>query len=250
MSRQGVVAAVSDVPAGTPPAPRPAPPAPPARTERRRLATRQSLIAAALWLFAERGYDGTTMDMVADRADLARTTVFNHFPRKDALLLAALADRRAIVGDRLAQTRDGRLGTGDRIRDAIGQWAAAYQSDARTGAALVRAWVRAGGPYLPGATDTARLFATALAAGQEQGDVRSNADADLGGLVLLDSTVGALVRWATEPATTEPATTEPATTEPATTEQAWPLLNLRSAMLGAADIVLRGLLTDPAPAPD
>jgi AcrR family transcriptional regulator len=121
--RQARVPVVSDVPARTPPAPS----GPPTRMQRRRLATRARLVAAALSLFTERGYDGTTMDMVADRADLARTTVFNHFPRKDALLLAALAalaDRRAIVGDRLTQTRAGQTGAGDRIRDAVGRWAA------------------------------------------------------------------------------------------------------------------------------
>jgi AcrR family transcriptional regulator len=196
----------------------------PTRTQRRRLATRLRLVAAALALFAEHGYDGTTMEMVADRADLARTTVFNHFPRKDALLLAALADRHRIVGDRLGHTRDSQVSTGDRIRDAIGQWADAYESDARTGVALVRAWVQAGGPYLPGATGTARLFAAALSAGQQGGEVRRDVNAQVGGLALLDATVGVLARWAGEAAGRDHQ-------------------DLRPAMLAAAEIVLGGLLT-------
>jgi TetR/AcrR family transcriptional regulator, cholesterol catabolism regulator len=202
--------------------------APATRTQRRRLATRDRLVAAALELFSEHGYDGTTMDMVADRADLARTTVFNHFPRKDALLLAALADRRRIVGDRLGQAQVSQTGTGDRIRDAITQWAAAYESDAATGAALVRAWVQAGGPYLPGATDTAALFAAALAAGQLGGDVRRDADSQVAGLALLDAAVGALVRWAADQAAPSHRSA------------------LQPAMLAAADYVLRGVLASPA----
>jgi AcrR family transcriptional regulator len=202
-------------------------PASASRTQRRRLATRDRLVAAALELFSEHGYDAATMEMVADRADLARTTVFNHFPRKDALLLAALADRRRIVGDRLGQTQVSQAATGDRIRDAITLWAAAYESDAATGAALVRAWVQAGGPYLPGATDTAALFAAVLAAGQLSGDVRRDADSQVAGLALLDAAVGALVRWAAD----QVVPSHHSARQPA--------------MLAAADYVLRGVLASP-----
>jgi TetR/AcrR family transcriptional regulator, cholesterol catabolism regulator len=157
---------------------------------------RGRLVAAALELFAAHGYDGTTMDMIADRADVARTTVFNHFMRKDALLLAALADRRRVVGDRL--TRTSRLPTDERIRDAVTGWARAYQTDTATGSALVRAWVQAGGPYLPDSTDTADLFADAVRLGQGRGDIRADIDPALTGLILLDVNIGTLIRWAAD----------------------------------------------------
>jgi AcrR family transcriptional regulator len=37
------------------------------------------VLAAALELFVERGYDNTTMDEIAERADVARAAVFNYF---------------------------------------------------------------------------------------------------------------------------------------------------------------------------
>lgn len=53
---------------------------------RKRHERRDRVYAAAITLFVERGYDETSMDDIADRAELARTTVFNHFPRKAAFL--------------------------------------------------------------------------------------------------------------------------------------------------------------------
>lgn len=37
-------------------------------------------------LFVEKGFDSTTMEDIAELADVARATVFNHFPRKSAFL--------------------------------------------------------------------------------------------------------------------------------------------------------------------
>lgn len=52
------------------------------RRSRQRERTRNRVYDCAIALFVERGYDGTTMDDIAERADVARATVFNHFPRK------------------------------------------------------------------------------------------------------------------------------------------------------------------------
>jgi AcrR family transcriptional regulator len=57
------------------------------RRERKRQAVHQSLLEAAERLFAERGVARTTVDDIADAADVARQTVFNHFPYKEALAL-------------------------------------------------------------------------------------------------------------------------------------------------------------------
>lgn len=58
------------------------------RRERRKLDVTRRIRRAALELFHEKGYDATTVEEIAERADVAKGTFFNHFPRKDALLLA------------------------------------------------------------------------------------------------------------------------------------------------------------------
>jgi AcrR family transcriptional regulator len=55
------------------------------RRTRRLLETRRRILVAALELFAERGDDSVTVEEIAERADVARATVFNHFTTKEQL---------------------------------------------------------------------------------------------------------------------------------------------------------------------
>jgi AcrR family transcriptional regulator len=53
---------------------------------RRKLETRRALQAAALYLFAEQGYEETTVAEIAARAQVGLRTFFLHFPTKEAVL--------------------------------------------------------------------------------------------------------------------------------------------------------------------
>ncbi|MER6959926.1 TetR/AcrR family transcriptional regulator [Streptomyces sp. NPDC000618] len=55
------------------------------RRERKKAQTRQALAGAALRLFTERGFDKVSVKEVAEAADVSLTTLFNHFPSKEAL---------------------------------------------------------------------------------------------------------------------------------------------------------------------
>lgn len=61
------------------------------RRERKKREARRRIYDAAFQLFVEQGYDATTVEQIAERADVAKGTVFNYFPRKTSFL-AALAD--------------------------------------------------------------------------------------------------------------------------------------------------------------
>jgi TetR/AcrR family transcriptional regulator, regulator of mycofactocin system len=56
------------------------------RRDRKRHATRESLIDAAFTLFEEKGFAATTVDEIAERADVAQRTFFRHFPTKESVL--------------------------------------------------------------------------------------------------------------------------------------------------------------------
>ncbi len=49
---------------------------------------RERLVAAALDLFTEQGYDATTVAQIADRAGVTKSTFFRHFADKRELLVA------------------------------------------------------------------------------------------------------------------------------------------------------------------
>ncbi|MPV50579.1 TetR/AcrR family transcriptional regulator [Pseudactinotalea sp. HY158] len=49
---------------------------------------RQKLFTALAELMGERGFDSVTLAQIAARAKVGRTSVYNHFPDKEALLLA------------------------------------------------------------------------------------------------------------------------------------------------------------------
>jgi len=48
------------------------------------------IIEAALPLFLENGFKGTSIDMVVKQCGVSKPTVYNHFPGKPALMLAIL----------------------------------------------------------------------------------------------------------------------------------------------------------------
>ncbi|NEY35330.1 TetR family transcriptional regulator [Streptomyces sp. PRKS01-65] len=70
-------------------------PAPAGRRERKKAATRQAIADAALRLFLERGYDEVGVREIADAADVSTTTLFKHFPVKEALVFDEDRDQEA-----------------------------------------------------------------------------------------------------------------------------------------------------------
>lgn len=54
--------------------------------ERKKVETERRLETAALELFLEKGYDATTIDEIAQAADVSVRTLYRYFPSKDALL--------------------------------------------------------------------------------------------------------------------------------------------------------------------
>ena len=60
--------------------------APGARDQSDPARTRARIVASAFELFADRGYDGTTVDAIAERAGIARRTFFRYFRSKDDVI--------------------------------------------------------------------------------------------------------------------------------------------------------------------
>jgi TetR/AcrR family transcriptional regulator, cholesterol catabolism regulator len=170
-------------------------PAPLGRRERKKLQTRDRIVDCAIALFASRGYDSTTMEDIGECADVARATVFNYFARKEDIVSEVFIRRRVQLAELIAAAKEATSDTPDRLRLTLGGMARVYEDDPATGRAIVRAWLRAGGPLLPDASDSASLFADLVRSGQQQGDIPLDVDANRAGVVILDAYLGVLYRW-------------------------------------------------------
>ncbi|MEZ3182375.1 TetR family transcriptional regulator [Streptomyces pimonensis] len=55
--------------------------------ERKKIKTREAIRTAAYGLVREQGYDATTIEQIADRAEVSPSTVFRYFPAKEDIVL-------------------------------------------------------------------------------------------------------------------------------------------------------------------
>ncbi len=91
------------------------------RTEQKR-ATRDRLIGIARELFAEHGYDGTSLDGVQRRAGVSRGALYHHFSSKHALFEATLDAIEADIADALARRAAGEDDPLERLRAGSLAW--------------------------------------------------------------------------------------------------------------------------------
>jgi AcrR family transcriptional regulator len=86
--------------------------------ERKKQRTRDAIARAALELFAERGYQATTLADIAEAADVSTRTIFAYFPSKEDILFCDYAAMRDALAHALAERPGGKdaLGT---LRDFI-----------------------------------------------------------------------------------------------------------------------------------
>ncbi len=76
--------------------------APSGLRELRAARTRDAIVSAAYALFAERGFQATTVDDIAARAEVAPRTFFRYFATKEAVMFARAPEQRRYITNSLA----------------------------------------------------------------------------------------------------------------------------------------------------
>ncbi|GAA0315402.1 TetR/AcrR family transcriptional regulator [Streptomyces turgidiscabies] len=193
------------------------------RQERRRRKLHDQLYETAVGLFVAQGFESTTMEQIAEAADVARATVFNHFAQKIGFLEEWGARRRARVADILGAQHAETLPVGDRLRRYLKEMADLNVASRAETAVLMEASARYGrllqDPSLE--VELARIVEEGL----RRGEIRTDIDKDQAGVLLAASYFSTILRWTRE----EPAP-----------------FDLHRRLDSALDIILRGLVADRA----
>jgi AcrR family transcriptional regulator len=77
------------------------------RATERAQATRERFLAVATRLFAERGYEGTSIEAILDETGASRGSLYHHFPGKEALFEAVLTRLLEDTGRQTILAADG-----------------------------------------------------------------------------------------------------------------------------------------------
>lgn len=90
----------------------------PGLRERKKQKTRETIINVALELFAERGYEQTTIAEIAEAAEVSPRTIFAYFPSKEDILFCDLPALQERLAQALEERPEGVTAL-DTLRDFI-----------------------------------------------------------------------------------------------------------------------------------
>jgi AcrR family transcriptional regulator len=164
------------------------------RRERKKEETKRRIFVAALQLFHDKGFEHTTVDEITERADVAKGTFFNYFPRKESVLAYLSEEWLERVEEQAAQKH---LLAADRITGFFVAVASAYGEN-RTLAHLV---VHAGMQQMFCPEDLQSrgrlvcLVKDAVSEGQASGEFRTDIDPGAIFLALGAAFMGTLFWW-------------------------------------------------------
>jgi AcrR family transcriptional regulator len=77
----------------------------PEQFEQLREKSREKILSAALELFANKGYDATSIDSIAKKAGISKGLIYNYFESKKSVLLAIFGDAMKIGEDIITEQR-------------------------------------------------------------------------------------------------------------------------------------------------
>jgi AcrR family transcriptional regulator len=116
------------------------------RRERHRLKTRAKITRAARTLFARKGFDATTTQEIAAKADIGTGTLFNYAKTKEDLLLLVFREEMDVVVERAFATIPSNGSLLDQLLHVFDAFVAYHQRDVEIAHALIRQLSSVNGP--------------------------------------------------------------------------------------------------------
>jgi AcrR family transcriptional regulator len=172
------------------------------RRERKKRELHARIYETARQLFLERGYEATTVAEIAEAADVAQGTFFNHFSSKQDVL----AEITSEVSDHLQGMVDEQLARPVSVLERVAGFANAVANDVSQARVLARdvllELMRTGArpgeafPYLAGVHEP---FTAILREGQEKGEVRTDLEAAFLAEIVVGGLHVAVTNWLVDP---------------------------------------------------
>ena len=99
------------------------------RRSREKIARREAILKAAKAVFAEKGVLATTIDDIAERAEVAKGTIYLYFRAKEEMFAALMAEGLALVGQRFGEAVDLTLPADDNLRRLCDAYCRLYREE-------------------------------------------------------------------------------------------------------------------------
>jgi len=172
------------------------------RRERKKRELRERIYQAARELFRVHGFEATTVEQIAEAADVAQATFFNHFQSKQAVLAEmtkeVLEHIEAVLQEQLARpgsVQERMRGFADQCASALGQWKGLAHNVLLE---LARSAARPG-EAIPNVASIHAPFEVLVRKGQEKGEVRSDLEPAFVAELFVGGFTAMLSQWLNDP---------------------------------------------------
>ncbi len=172
------------------------------RRERKKREVRSRIFEVGQRLFAEHGFDGTTVEQIAAAADVAPATFFNYFATKNALLDQMMTQvfdyLQALVDEQLARpvsAQERIIGFAERAAKELTR---THELAHDVLAELMLTSARSG-EVIPYVSRVHEPFTTIIREGQERGEVRDDLDPGFLAEVVVGAINAPVTHWINHP---------------------------------------------------
>lgn len=195
------------------------------RRERKKEETRRRIFEVAVELFRSKGFEETTVDEITEKADVARGTFFNYFPRKESVLAwlseSRLIDEEERSAEILASPRPAR----EKLVDLFLNAASAYEEDRDLSRFVFAEWMKRGfAPTHEAGLRWQKLIVALIDEGRASGQLRADVTGTRADSLLSGVYIATIYEWLYCPAECEAA-----------------IANLRDELAARLDLVFDGL---------
>jgi AcrR family transcriptional regulator len=172
------------------------------RRERRKREVRERIFSAARELFAKQGFQATTVDEIAEQADVAPATFFNHFQSKQALLGLMTGEVFEFLHTLTIQHLEGAGSSSEKLRSFIASAADGISANRGVARDVLLEFIRSDaspdGPH-PYLQRLIAPFVTLIEEGQSSGEMRTDHNASFLAQMAVGMMNSAITNWLTNP---------------------------------------------------